>query len=336
MEKISIVVPVYNVENYLRKCLDSILNQTYKNIEIILIDDGSKDSSGNICDEYALKSEKIKVIHKENAGLSATRNLGIEVSTGDYIAFIDSDDYITEDYCEMLYNTLKETNADIACGAYKVVRTDESVIIDSSVDSGLSQNEVVEYEGIEIMREFLCQKTFKNFVWNKLFKKSVVCSFQVGINYEDIVFGFNVLSTINKVTYINRNCYFYLKRNSSITATMTEKNLQDFGKAIYDRYDLISSKYPELSSYNMYAFLESSLALSIKYVISKRMFKEVEKYVFKFITIILEYTASNEKEFFVLLNDYQKLCIYLMRYNTELYFNFLDERQKLKVQGKLK
>lgn len=336
MEKISIIVPIYNVENYLRKCLDSILNQTYKNIEIILIDDGSKDSSGDICDEYALKSKKIKVIHKENAGLSATRNLGIEISTGDYIAFIDSDDYITEDYCEMLYSALKETDADIACGAYKVVRTDGSVIIDSSIESGLCQSEVVEYKGIEIIKEFLSQKTFKNFVWNKLFKKSVVCDFQVGINYEDIVFGFKVLSAINKITYVNRNCYFYLKRNSSITATITEKNLQDFGKAIYDRYELINANYPELNNYNMYALLESSLALSIKYVISKRKFKEIEKYVFEFIAIILKYTDSHEKEFFASLNDYQKLCIYLMRYNTELYFNFLDERQKLKVQGKLK
>lgn len=336
MEKISIIVPVYNVEDYLMKCLDSILGQTYKNLEIILIDDGSKDNSGNICDEYALKSEKIKVIHKENEGLSVTRNLGIKVATGDYIAFIDSDDYITEDYCEMLYNILKETKADVASAAYKVVRTDGSVIIDSSIDSGLYQNEIVEYEGTEIIKEFLRQKTFKNFVWNKLFKKSVICNFQEKVNYEDIVFSFNVLSTIKKITYINKNCYFYLKRSTSITATITEKNLLDFGKAIYDRYNLINSKYPELKRYNMYAFLESSLAISIKYVISKRAFKEVEKRVFEFIDIILDYAKTCEDEFFSLLNDYQKLCIYLMRYSTELYFNFLEERQNLKVQGKLK
>ena len=106
---ISVVVPIYNVENYIKKCVDSILSQTYKNLEIILVDDGSPDNCPQICDEYAQKDNRIKVIHKENGGLSDARNAGIDISKGKFITFIDSDDYIEKDYVEVLYNSIKES-----------------------------------------------------------------------------------------------------------------------------------------------------------------------------------------------------------------------------------
>ena len=108
MEKISIIVPVYNVELYLEKCIESIINQTYTNIEIILVDDGATDSSGNICDLYSKKDSRIKVIHKRNGGLSDARNVGIEKAVGQYLMFVDSDDYIDKTMCEKLYNALKK------------------------------------------------------------------------------------------------------------------------------------------------------------------------------------------------------------------------------------
>lgn len=333
---ISVIVPVYNIEKYLPKCIDSIINQTYKTIEILLIDDGSTDESGKICDEYALKDNRIRVIHKENQGLSATRNIGIKESTCDYIVFIDSDDYINEDYLETLYNCIKETDSDVASVTYKVVRTDGTIALDASHETGLKENETITFEGINIIKELLSQKIIKNFVWNKIYKKSIICDFEIGVNYEDIAFACKVFSKTNKIAYINKSCYNYLKRNDSITATITESNLNDFGKAIEDRYTLIKKKYKELHNYNMYAFLESTLALSIKNVITERKFKSIEKRVLKFINIILNHIKDNEESFFKLLNDYQKLCIYLMKYNIELYFNFLNERQKLKVSGVLK
>lgn len=335
MEKISIIVPVYNVEDYLKHCIESIIKQTYRNIEILLLDDGSTDNSGKICDEYELKDSRIKVIHKKNEGLSATRNLGIKICTGEYLSFIDSDDSVTEDYCETLYKSITENNADISSISYKVVRTNGDVILDATQNNGLEQNETTVYEGIEIIKELLKQNTIKNFAWNKLFKKSIISDFQVGVNYEDIVFSFEVLGKINRLAYTNKACYNYLKRNSSITATITEDNLVDFGTAIIGRYELVKNKYPELMDYNMYAFLESTLAISIKNVISERKFKRVEEDSIKFVNIIIDYVKENEG-FFNLLNDYQKLCIYLMKYNIELYFSFLKERQKLKVEGKLK
>lgn len=111
---ISVIVPVYKVEKYIKKCIESIINQTYENLEIILVDDGSPDNCGKICDEYAKKDKRIKVIHKENGGVSSARNLGLEKSNGQYITFIDSDDWIEEEYCEILLTTLKEQNADCA------------------------------------------------------------------------------------------------------------------------------------------------------------------------------------------------------------------------------
>ncbi len=111
---ISIIIPVYNVERYLRECIDSIIAQTYKNLEIILVDDGSSDKSGEICDEYSKKDSRIKVIHKKNGGLSDARNVALDIAKGDYIGFIDSDDYIEKDMFQILYNLAEEYNAEIS------------------------------------------------------------------------------------------------------------------------------------------------------------------------------------------------------------------------------
>lgn len=335
-KNISVIVPVYNIAKYLPKCIESIINQTYKTIEILLINDGSTDESGKICDEYAQKDNRIKVIHQNNQGISATRNNGIKASTCDYIIFIDSDDYIEEDYIETLYNGIKETNSDVASVTYKVRKLDETIIYDGSKDNNYKENELIILEGTDIIKELLSQKIIKNFVWNKIYKKDVLCDFQVGINYEDMAFTLEVFSKLKKVAYINKSCYNYVKRDDSITATISEKNLVDFGNAIEERYNVVKKNFKNLDQYNLYAFLESALALSTKYVITDRKYKTVEKKVFKFIDILLNYLNENEEEFIKLLNDYQKSCIYLMRYNTELFFNFLNERQKLRTAGVLK
>ena len=125
---ISIVLPIYNVENYIEKCMESVLNQTYKNIEIILVDDGSPDNCPIICDQYVKEDNRVKVVHKENGGLSDARNAGIKVANGDYITFIDSDDYVDKDYVEFLYNTIEETDADIAIGGHRVIYDSGKII----------------------------------------------------------------------------------------------------------------------------------------------------------------------------------------------------------------
>lgn len=331
-EKISIIVPIYNSEKYLNKSINSIINQSYKNLEILLINDGSTDNSGKICDDFSKIDNRIKVIHKDNEGVSATKNLGIKICTGNYIAFVDSDDIISPDYCETLYSNMIKTNSDISIVSYNVVREDGSIITGAVTDNGLKKGEVVIYEDTDIVKELLLQKTIKNFVC-KLYKKSVMCDFPIGVTYEDIVFSVEVLAKAKRVVYINKKCYNYLKRKGSITATISEKNLIDFATAISGRYKIVKDNYPSLASYNIYAFLESTVALSIKNVISERKHKSIDKLVIEFTNIIKDYVKDNEKELLPLLNDYQKLCLYLMKYNLELYYSFLKERQRLKVLG---
>ena len=125
MNKVSIIIPVYNVEKYITKTIESVINQTYSDIEVILIDDGSEDSSGSICDEYAKNDDRIKVFHQENLGVSQARNKGIDISTGDYILFIDSDDYVSNDYIEALINGAIKTNADVCCCGYTCITKED-------------------------------------------------------------------------------------------------------------------------------------------------------------------------------------------------------------------
>ena len=125
---ISVIVPIYNVEKYLQKCVDSIINQTYKNLEIILVDDGSPDNCPKMCDDYAEKDSRIKVVHKENGGLSDARNVGMEVATGEYVSFIDSDDYISLDFYETLLETIVDNDSDVVeCGVVKFYENEKFI-----------------------------------------------------------------------------------------------------------------------------------------------------------------------------------------------------------------
>ena len=182
MEKlVSIIVPVYNVEKYLSKCIDSILAQTYKNLEIILVDDGSKDNSGTICDEYSKKDKRIKIIHKPNGGISDVRNHGLKIATGDYIGFVDSDDYIAEDMFETLVSLLEKNDADISIVSFYEYYNGKLI--------GVRENENVEIMNkVEAIKELLIDRKIQSYTWNKLFKKELFdgLQFPVGKNFEDI------------------------------------------------------------------------------------------------------------------------------------------------------
>lgn len=213
---ISIVVPIYKVEKYLEKCIDSIINQDYKNLEIILVDDGSPDRCPQICDEYAQKDSRIKVIHKENGGLSDARNAGIKVATGEYIAFIDSDDYITENYISTLMYTIKKYDADIsACNYIKLYE-----------DSGIEKvepkiNEDLVMTNIEAMKDLFTLPNNSDVVtWNKLYKTSLFTQnnieFPKGKLHEDNFTTYKLYYYSNKVVFTNVPCYYYLQRKDSI------------------------------------------------------------------------------------------------------------------------
>lgn len=234
MEKISIVVPIYNVEKYIRKSVDSLLKQTYKNIEIILVDDGSPDRCGEICDEYATTDNRVIVIHKKNGGLSDARNAGIEIACGQYISFIDSDDYVAPHYCEILYKHLKENSADISICSFQ------------SFYEGEDCQEKIS-DDVEVMDSNLALKSLYNNVegygqsmhvaWGKLYKKELfnIIKYPVGKINEDEFVIHHLYGMANKVVLNKSILYYYLQRDNSIMGQPFSEKRFDSLEALMDR-----------------------------------------------------------------------------------------------------
>ncbi len=211
-ELITVVVPVYKVEKYLAKCLDSIINQTYKNLEIILVDDGSPDNSGMICDEYAQKDDRIKVIHKENGGVAKARNDAIDIANGEYIGFVDSDDWVEPDMYEVLVNNIKKYNADISmCG--------ETIYENGVVSIDNADGKVVEMDCNMAKKETVIGGSM-GLIWNKIYKKNVVENVRFNSEYgcsEDLLFVYQCIANSNKIVLDNQSKYNYFRREGGIT-----------------------------------------------------------------------------------------------------------------------
>ena len=211
---ISLVVPVYNVRNYLEKCLQSVVGQTYANLEIILVDDGSSDGSAVICDEYARADRRVKVIHLPHAGVSAARNAGLEAATGALLGFVDSDDYIDADIYEYLYRLLTENDADISACTYLLEQEGRP----SKEVNNTGALRVFSQEGI--LRELVRNDLVKNYLWGKLFKRRLFdgISFPVGRTYEDVAVLYKVFYNSQKVVLSCVSKYHYMiHQNESIT-----------------------------------------------------------------------------------------------------------------------
>ena len=212
---VSVVVPVYNVERYVDKCVDSIVNQTYKNIQIILVDDGSTDSSGTICDAWKDKDPRIEVIHQENGGLAHARNEGMKKIIGDYVLFVDSDDWIDLDMIETLLHGCIENEADIAVCRYRNVYLDHTESNESGVSFVCDGEKALYYHIFEMSRPY----SFCYAVWNKLYRYELIKDFRFpkGRQFEDIVFTSQVLYCAKKVYYIDKAKYNYVvEREGSI------------------------------------------------------------------------------------------------------------------------
>lgn len=236
---ISVIIPIYNMEKYLKRCVESVCLQSYQELEIILVDDGSTDDSGKICEEYAAIDKRIKVIHKKNGGLSSARNAGLDVATGKYVGFLDSDDYISVEMYEQLFLAVSEN--DVACNLF--VRVDE-------FDNILPKNDYHkmggQLTGKEYLKELLLHIGDVS-VCTKLFSKEVIgdIRFQEGVLNEDLLFIISVLPQINNMIYTGHVGYFYLTRSDSISSR--------YGKAIEDMvsnslivYSFVRKEYPDL------------------------------------------------------------------------------------------
>jgi glycosyltransferase involved in cell wall biosynthesis len=233
---LSIIVPVYNVKPYLSRCLDSIIHQTYKNLEIILVDDGSTDGSDQICDDYAQKDKRIVVIHKSNGGLSSARNAGLDIARGDLIGFVDSDDWIAPDTYTSVFECYTKTGADIiAFGYYEATDT----TLKKMPENGFMDNTRV-LTNIEAANYLIKNENIRDYVWNKIFTKSVFADhrFLPGKYFEDTHIMYSLFLSANKVAVLgNHYKYFYFQRPDSIISKKTYKNLHDRLDALYTRYD---------------------------------------------------------------------------------------------------
>lgn len=213
---VSVIVPVYNVENYLRECVDSILRQTYQNIEIILVDDGSTDSSGHICDKYMDIDNRIKVIHKENGGLSDARNAGIKIASGEYISFVDSDDYISEIFIEALANKINDTDCKvIALNLQKEFWDGEQNKV--NLETNLKKV-VYEKKNAKDALELMLYQQIPTEAQFKLYHRSVFenIRFPYGYYYEDVATTYKTFEETSSVIIVTGDLYAYRKRKTSI------------------------------------------------------------------------------------------------------------------------
>jgi glycosyltransferase involved in cell wall biosynthesis len=235
LELITIIVPIYNVEKYLHKCILSITSQTYKNLEIILVDDGSPDNCPAICDQYAINDSRIKVIHKINGGLSSARNAGLDIATGKYVLFVDSDDSITEECIEVLYDSLKKTNSQIAVGNILIVNSEDfpqrnEMVLNEMVQVLSSKEAILNIytEGLKL--QFIT-------VWGNLYEMDLfkTLRFPEGKINEDEFLNYKLFYLSKRIVYTPSKIYNYLIRIDSIMKSNYSLNRLDFLEALEER-----------------------------------------------------------------------------------------------------
>lgn len=233
-ETISIIIPVYNIEKFLNKCVDSVLKQTYHNLEIILIDDGSTDKSGAICDDYKSKDNRIKVLHQLNGGLSSARNAGIEIANGEYLAFIDGDDYVEPTLIETLFNACKETNADLSICSFYMEGEDGKTRIECESLANAS------YTNIEALELLALPRQDRYVVaWNKLYKKHLFDEIRFPLNrvFEDQATVHKIFWNAKKIVTVSDKLYHYIVRDDSLSHKTNPIKYFDDLDALFERVE---------------------------------------------------------------------------------------------------
>ena len=267
-ELISIIVPVYKTEKYLEKCVDSILQQRYENIEVLLIDDGSPDNAGKLCETFAKADHRIRVIHQENGGLSSARNTGIAQAQGSYLAFVDSDDYIAPDMLFEMMNALQESNSDIAICGIKRIYSDKEVV--DSVEHKIC------YSKKTALYLLLMDKEITSVVCNKLYKKELFDGlyFPVGRIFEDTLFTYKTFEKAKRIVRIPYVGYNYIRHDDSILGKWPFRVEAEFCRAKIERYYDVVQRFPEFEE-----VLVSGVAKAVQAVKSKALECNREEYM---------------------------------------------------------
>lgn len=235
---ISVIVPVYNVEAYLKACISSIVNQSYPNLEILLIDDGSTDRSGEICDAWKARDGRIIVIHQANRGLSEARNAGLERARGAFIAFVDSDDFIAPEMYARLAERMIADGSDMCVCGYEIIRED---------GRSLNRCKNCTLDAGGAMHALLGTSLIENCVWNKLYRRDAIqgVRFPAGRHYEDVFWFYQIIARARKISLMDANCYFYRKRPHSITMQAYSPMSLHVIEGHLQRLDFIRLHFPE-------------------------------------------------------------------------------------------
>ena len=310
MKKISVVIPVYNVEKYLLECLDSVINQTYKDLQIILVDDGSTDFSGKICDVYAEKDNRITVVHQKNAGAGAAKNTGLELIDGEYFSIIDSDDYIELDMYEKMVNSLEKYNADIVQCLFR------NVFVNDSFDRKykIKGNYPKVLTSKRFLKEYLYDWKYAIYS-NKLFKSTLLKEnrFPIGRKIDDEFFTYKLVCNAKKVVNIDNILYNYRMRKTSV---MNENNSD---RLIYDRIDCFIERYNYVS--DIYPSLKKKY--NLKLYDDLLYFKDSAKDNGKILSLINNFSRKKSNGFDKL---YQKIM------NNKLVFEELNKSNKCEFE----
>ena len=243
---ISVIVPVYNIENYIKRCIDSIISQTYRNLEIFLVDDGSKDKSGQICDEYASRDVRITVIHKENGGLSDARNAAIDVAHGEWITFVDGDDFLTNTAIESMYHVVEMFGVQIVCCLHKLVYEGKH----SDFDEAYDENNISVYSQEKALEKMLRQSEIIFSAWAKLYSAKLFCNIRYpkGELYEDLATTYKLFAEVKNVALIRIEGYGYVVRSGSIQQSKFSKGKMVQLRFAEEQKEFLDKQFPELEN----------------------------------------------------------------------------------------
>ena len=323
---ISIIVPIYKVELYMDECIESIVNQTYKKIEIILVDDGSPDNCPKKCDEWAKRDSRIRVIHKKNGGLSDARNIGIKNANGNYITFVDGDDIINRKMIEILYNNMIDEDADVSvCQFYNFIHKKDQI----NAKEEIRNNEVCVFFGNEKFNNLYNEKFINTTAaWAKIYKKKIFdnIKFPNGKLHEDVWIAHYILDAAQKIIYTSAKLYYYRHREFSITATFSEKRLDELNaykdRMLFFHNNYPNSKYEELST-NVYVDQIINQYCLFRYNNQNSKYREIIKSIKKEYNIhfveFFKKTKRIERKIKYVLFYFLPSCIYTI--NVRKYIN---------------
>ncbi len=308
--KISVIVPCYNVQEYIEKCLQSLADQTYKNLEVIVVNDGSTDTTRDIIGKFCEGRENFIVVDKQNGGLSSARNEGFKYATGELIGFVDSDDFVDVDMYEHLYNNMIKEGADLSiCGKYRY----ENDIAAPMQKEGI----YLSMTGEQALKTLLMGNPYQNEAWDKLYKRELFddLRFPVGKQYEDSAIMYKIMFACNKVVYDSTPKYYYLIRGNSITGTNFSPKRMDYFEAGKKCLDFVKENCPTLTEYAAFRYVSIGLFLARDIILSKS--HEFDGYLKEIIAEVKNYSKIAGKS--GLFTQKQKVQLALLSINTSLY-----------------